>query len=122
MKKRVLIPFIAAFVLGIFGFVGAAAQGEAPEKIEKSMCLACHGSFDDIAAATAEYKTAEGAAVNPHRYVPHAEKKDVPECVECHTPHPIPLESKEQVVRPKNLDWCYGCHHMRDFQTCKTCH
>jgi predicted CXXCH cytochrome family protein len=121
--KKVFVPLVLALILGTFSFLGAAAQEEKQkEKVEKSVCLACHGSYDEIAAKTAGYKTPDGETVNPHQYIPHSEKKDIPECVECHVPHPIPPESKEQVQKPKNLDLCYSCHHARNFQVCSTCH
>lgn len=110
-------------VLGTFTFVGADVQGDAEEKkVEKSMCLACHGSFDAIAAATADYKTPQGETVTPHQYVPHEEKEDIPECVECHVPHSKSPESGEEVVKPNNVDWCYSCHHTSNLMPCSTCH
>jgi hypothetical protein len=92
-------------------------------KVEKSVCLACHGTFDEIAAATADYVAPSGETGSPHRYIPHAEKTDIPECIECHKPHPIPPECEEQAAEPANIDWCYnGCHHVRNLQPCSACH
>jgi len=123
MAKKFLVFAVLVLVLGIFAFVSAIAQDNAGEKmIEKSVCLACHGTFDDIAAATADYKAPSGETVTPHRYIPHTENQEIPECVECHKPHPIPPESKDQVVKPDNIDYCYSCHHMRNFQPCTACH
>lgn len=103
---------------------GAPAADAAEEiKVDKTMCLACHGSFDDIAAATADYTAPSGETVTPHQYVPHQENPEIPECTECHKPHPIPLESKDQVVKPKKIDWCYAsCHHMNNLMACSGCH
>jgi hypothetical protein len=124
MGKRFFLPVVLVFVLGAYSFFGAIAQDKTQEKkIEKSTCLACHGSYDDIAAATADFKTSSGETVTPHQYVPHEEKTDIPECIECHKPHPIPLESKEQVVKPNNIEWCYtSCHHVKNLQPCSACH
>lgn len=109
---------------------GAQAAGDTSSadaaqevKLDKTMCLACHGSFDDIAAATADYTAPSGETVTPHQYVPHTENPEIPECTECHKPHPIPLESKDQVVKPEKIDWCYAtCHHMNNLMPCSGCH
>jgi hypothetical protein len=86
-------------------------------------CLACHGSYDTLAEKTSQFKATSGETVTPHQYVPHAEKKEIPDCTECHIEHPVPLEDKSKVVIPKNLDWCYSsCHHANNLQPCKTCH
>jgi hypothetical protein len=124
MKKKLIIPVVIALMSGACFLVRAVPQEAGQEtKVEKSVCLACHGTFDEIAAATADYVAPSGETVSPHQYVPHAEKKDIPECIECHKPHPIPPESKEEVVKPDNIDWCYNsCHHMRDLQPCGACH
>jgi hypothetical protein len=124
MGKRYFIAAALFLVLGVFSFIGAVAQDAKEEKkIEKSVCLACHGSYDDIAAATADYVTPSGETVTPHQYIPHKENPEIPECVECHKPHPIPPESKEQVVKPDNIDYCYNsCHHIQNLQPCSTCH
>ena len=53
----------------------------------------------------------------------HQLEVEVEECAECHESHPIPLESMEQTVKPKYIDWCYTrCHHNWDFQSCISCH
>ncbi|MEJ2111409.1 MAG: hypothetical protein P8Z37_16160 [Acidobacteriota bacterium] len=131
MSKKLCVSAVIVLVLGMVSFVGTAAQeavqeeqeAQQPEKVEKSMCLACHGSFDDIAAATADFKAPSGETVSPHQYVPHTEGQEIPECINCHVPHPIPPESKDQVIRPEKIDWCYAsCHHMNDLQPCGKCH
>lgn len=123
MEKKVFIPIVVVFVLGTLTLAGAIPQEDQTEKVEKSLCLACHGSFDDIAAATAEYTAPSGEVGTPHRYIPHSEKEFIPECVECHVPHPIPPESKDQVIRPEKIDYCYAsCHHPQDLQPCSACH
>jgi hypothetical protein len=99
-----------------------ADKKEAP-KPEAQKCLDCHKSFDKIAADTADYTTPSGETTTPHRYIPHAEKKDIPECTECHKPHPVPLKSKEEAVKPDNIDFCYSsCHHAHNLQPCNSCH
>jgi hypothetical protein len=122
MNKKLSVLALFVLIVGTYSVV-AAQNGSQPEKVEKSLCLACHGSFDDIAAATAGYKAPSGEVGTPHRYIPHAEKQDIPECVECHKPHPIPPESKDQVVKPDNIEFCYAnCHHARNLQPCSACH
>jgi predicted CXXCH cytochrome family protein len=88
----------------------------------KATCLMCHGPFDKLIAATAGYKMQSGEQEiesSPHRYVPH-DTKDIPECIYCHEPHPVPLTSTEGLPKPK-ATWCYGCHHKKVLQ-CGTCH
>lgn len=85
----------------------------------KDACLACHGPFDKLIAATAGYTPPNSPKQSPHRYVPH-DSKDIPECSNCHQPHPGPLTST--VGLPKaNVQWCYTCHHKRVLE-CGTCH
>ena len=124
MAKKLIVPFVVALLLGAFTLASAVPPDDTqPEKVEKSLCMACHGTFDDIAAATAEYTAPSGEVRTPHRYIPHAEKTEIPECVECHVPHTIPPESGEQIVKPEKIDYCYlGCHHAQNLQPCSACH
>ena len=127
-KFYVVIALMLTLALGAFGLAGTVSQENAPAKKEdpkeaKPQCLDCHGPYDKIAAATAKFTAASGETVTPHQYVPHADKKEIPECKECHLSHPVPLKSKDDVVKPKDVDWCYkSCHHMNNLQPCKTCH
>jgi hypothetical protein len=113
-------------MLSVFTCIGAVQQnggGEQEKKVGKDVCLACHGSYDDIAAKTADWKAPSGETVTPHQYIPHEEKTEIPECTECHIPHPMPPESKDQVVKPTKIDYCYdSCHHIKNLQKCSTCH
>jgi hypothetical protein len=85
-------------------------------------CLACHGPFDKLAAATADYEAPSGEKTSPHKYIPHSDKSALPECTECHRPHPVPLEDKSAVVKA-TVEFCYtNCHHTRNLQACSTCH
>ena len=124
MAKKRIILIAAALVLGAFTLAGAIPQeGSSDRKVVKTQCLACHGPYDKLAAETADYKAPSGETVTPHQYIPHAEKQDIPECVECHTPHPIPFEPGYKVVIPNNIDFCYdSCHHIRNLQPCSACH
>jgi hypothetical protein len=142
MLKKFCWVVTVSLIFAVVSFVGAAAQedtqatenapttGGTPAadaagemKLDKTVCLACHGSYDDLAAATADYKAPSGETVTPHQYVPHKEDPEIPECTECHKPHPIPPESKDQVVKPTKIDWCYAtCHHMNNLMPCKGCH
>jgi hypothetical protein len=128
---KTFAPFPAALALILLFFFVCLATGvalqDSPNKEEKKItaktCLACHGSYDKIAEATADFKAASGETATPHQYVPHAEKKEIPECIECHLPHPVPLEDKSKVVKPTNVDWCYtSCHHAHNLMPCKSCH
>ncbi len=128
MERRFTLLVVCSIVVLLFGafvFAMGAAQQEADKTKETvaQKCLGCHGSYDKIAEATAKFKASSGETVTPHQYVPHADKKDIPECTECHTPHPVPLEDKSKVVKPNNVDWCYSsCHHASNLQPCQTCH
>lgn len=111
--------FTWAFILALLMLNGSlpAAAAEAASSTEE--CLKCHGPFDKIAAATANYPMPSGEKTTPHRYVPH-KSKDIPECANCHKPHPLPLTSKAEVPKPET-DYCYKCHHAEVLQ-CGTCH
>ncbi len=86
---------------------------------QNAICLACHGPFEKLVAATADYAWPNGEKTSPHRYLPH-DSKDIPECSNCHKPHPVPLVSTEELPKP-SVQWCYKCHHRRVLQ-CGTCH
>ena len=130
MKKSSFLFLGALILLSAFGAFalasGMAVQestGESETDAVVKTCLACHGSYDDIATATADFTAASGETVTPHQYVSHEEKKDIPKCTECHVPHEIPLEDVSTVVKPDNVDWCYqNCHHAYNLQPCSTCH
>jgi hypothetical protein len=129
MGRKFGLCSIAGLLMLMFGAL-AIYPAAAPQEIKTvetkgvaKKCLACHGSYDTLAEKTSKFKATSGEMVTPHQYVPHAEKKEIPDCTECHIEHPVPLEDKSKVVIPKNLDWCYSaCHHANNLQPCKTCH
>jgi len=90
----------------------------------KDVCLDCHGPFDELAKSTTGYVAPSGEKATPHRYIPH-DKKDpsaIPECSNCHQPHPVPPPSPMAVPKA-SVDWCSGtCHHENNFTPCKVCH
>ena len=92
----------------------------------KDRCLNCHGPFDKLAAATPNYMAQSGERITPHRYVPHDSKeaKAIPECYNCHQPHPVRPALTDLAALPKpNVQWCYtSCHHENHFTPCKNCH
>jgi cytochrome c nitrite reductase small subunit len=93
---------------------------ESPTGSSKDACLLCHGSFDELISATANYTWPEDEKkTSPHRYVPH-DSKNIPECIYCHEPHPVPLTSTEGLPEP-NPQFCYSCHHEQVLE-CGTCH
>jgi predicted CXXCH cytochrome family protein len=102
----------------------APAAPTAPANVTAT-CLACHGPYDKLMAATATYAGwSNGEVTSPHRYEPHLSKaaKDIPECTNCHRQHPVPPTASDIAALPKpDPSWCYGCHHMRVLQ-CGTCH
>jgi hypothetical protein len=119
-----VIVLTSSLVLGLYGPAIRTFSQEVDGKIGKDKCLGCHGPYNDkLANKAVQFKTAEGETVMPHQYVPHDEKKDIPECTECHAPHTIPLKDKSTVVKPADLKWCYTyCHHKNNFQRCNECH
>ena len=130
MEKRSLLYFGVLFLISVFGAFALATGEDGQESSEETetevaaqTCLACHGSFDDIAEATADFTTSTGETSTPHRYIPHDDKEGIPECIECHMPHEMPLEDVSTVVKPDNVDWCYeSCHHAYNLEPCSTCH
>ena len=119
---------LGILLVGTISLLTAAAPQESAKTTEKKTvaqtCLACHGSFDKLAEKTANFKASSGEIGTPHRYVPHAEKTDIPECTECHfVPHTVPLEDKSKVAKPDNITYCFNsCHHATNLQPCKNCH
>jgi hypothetical protein len=96
-------------------------------KDSKNDCLGCHGPYDKIIEATANYTAPSGEKTSPHKYVPHDSKREeeIPECSECHTAHPLdPLPAPGSIDLSKvSVQWCYtACHHEKDLTSCKKCH
>ena len=117
---------VSLLLFGASTFFAVAAL-QIPTSIETKdvakKCLACHGDYDKLAEKTSKFKASSGETVTPHRYVPHTEKTEIPDCTECHIAHPVPLEDKSKVVKPQKIDWCYSaCHHAGNLQACKNCH
>jgi hypothetical protein len=94
---------------------------------DKTACLSCHGPYDKLATATADYSGWEGGEkTTPHRYVPHESKdaKDIPECTPyCHDTHPVPPTANDiAAMGEPSVRYCYGlCHHTHTL-VCGTCH
>lgn len=140
MKRDIRFEFIVAFVAMVTVMVsmqvsllpaGAAAASPSVNPntpvnaASKETCLSCHGLFDKIAASP-NYQAPSGEKISPHRYVPHAvrDAKAIPECSNCHEPHPVPPTTSGLAALPKpEVQWCYtACHHKNTFQLCKDCH
>jgi predicted CXXCH cytochrome family protein len=109
--------------------VNVPAQAPATESGRKAEddCLQCHGPFDKLTEASANYIAPSGEKTSPHRYVPHDSKKeqDIPECSRCHTAHPLsPLPAKGSIDLSKvGVQYCYDtCHHDKSLESCKNCH
>jgi len=103
----------------------ARAKGSATAaKPEGNRCLRCHGPFDKLVKKPAKYTAPSGEKINPHRYVPHDSKlvKDVPDCTNCHTPHPAKPRKGSIDLTKVTVQWCYGCHHVNNLTSCKECH
>jgi hypothetical protein len=100
-------------------------------------CLSpsCHGSFEKVEQASSNYVTPSGIAVDPHRTVdtqsmatawdnPHLTGKDIIQCSTCHKNLPPMPPASADAVPNANIDYCYGCHHTKTFESCKSssCH
>jgi len=124
MKKPSRILHICSSILALTLLLSESATGASTAspaaQSAKETCLECHGPFDKLIAATANYTMPSGEKMSPHRYVPH-KSKDIPECSNCHTPHPVPLTSTEGLPTPKT-DYCYTCHHAGVLIECRACH
>jgi len=127
MKKRVLFVGTVVFCLLAMTVSFGTSQTNPPAIANsKDVCLNCHGPFDKLAAATSNYKAPSGEVITPHRYVPHDSKeaKGIPECSNCHQPHPAEPTASDLATLPKpDVQWCYtACHHKNNFEPCKDCH
>jgi hypothetical protein len=78
--------------------------------------------------ASANYKTEDGIAVNPHTFIdtsdpkPHSTGKGIPDCTNCHKPHPLPPPPAAQIPKG-DVEYCFSaCHHQRNFTPCSQCH
>ena len=103
-------------------------KGETPEsklpkklsskdKVETETCLACHGSWEDLAEKTADCDVltdTNGLVVNPHDLVEGHEDKLT--CTSCHSVH----EEDAEIAKDAALA-CKSCHHSGVWE-CGTCH
>jgi hypothetical protein len=131
MKKKIKritlwgLFFALVFILSLYLSHSMEVAHAADKAAEgPAACLACHGSFDDLVAKKASFKTDRGETVNPHQYIPHNKKtaENVPNCTDCHSKHPVPPEGKIDLSKG-NVDSCFlACHHAQNFEPCSSCH
>lgn len=86
-------------------------------RFPNELCLRCHGDYKQLAEKTKDSKaftTLDGRIINPHDVsaTVKADGHDRTECYNCHKVH--------ETTRP--IDYCYGCHHSRQLNSCKECH
>lgn len=84
------------------------------EPMSSEACLSCHGSWEELAAKTADSTSLTdkaGRTVNPHD-VPKTEGHDEATCFNCHSIH-------KEADEPGS--YCKSCHH-EDLYECGTCH
>ena len=101
---------------------GVTADDRMPKRLRKAkigeeLCLSCHGSYEELAAATQEDQMlvdGVGKTVNPHD-LPAVEDHQKIDCLDCHSMH------KEQSSMATAMNTCTGCHHAGTFE-CGTCH
>ena len=85
--------------------------------IDEQACFACHGSYEELAAKTADSAVltdAKGTVVNPHAR-PAGEGHAGQTCADCHALH------SGEPVQETAPEFCISCHHTNDDQ-CHTCH
>lgn len=113
-------------ITGSTGAAGTRPVAGAAERPSANDCLDCHGPFNKLIEATANFQASSGEKTSPHRYVPHDSKQavDIPECTNCHKPHSLAsLPSKGDIeLSAVSVEWCYSCHHEKNFKSCKECH
>lgn len=85
--------------------------------IDESACFSCHGSYDELAAKTAELALltdSEGTTVNPHAMPENNEHADT-DCASCHVMH------ASEPAEESAPEYCESCHHAGVY-SCHTCH
>lgn len=89
---------------------------------QKNKCLSCH-PWDKLTETGPGFPAPDGVIIKPHVYVPHNQKEtgSIPECLNCHVPHPVPLKSKTDRQKA-NVIWCISCHHTGEMKACNACH
>ncbi len=127
--KKIFMGVFASMAL--FAFVVAAGPGNvgaAGQDTSKARCLMCHGPYEKLAAKPPFFKgfdpkQSKITAVNPHQYWPHEDKteKGIQDCVFCHKPHKENMKPGDKTEKA-NVEKCFGCHHDKTFDRCKTCH
>lgn len=128
MKKLLPPTFIilacAAFVI-LAGMGNAGAQ---KQDTSKAACLSCHGPYEKLVAKPPSFKGVDPGkskitTVNPHQFWPHEDKteKGIQDCTTCHKPHKVPFAPSDTVEKA-TVEPCFGCHHDKTFDRCKSCH
>lgn len=101
----------------------ASVSETAPKKLKKtevdeSTCIACHGAYEDIAAATLDklVTDSKGTAVNPHEApsLTDGHEGNIT-CTSCHSMHKTANATDDAHAT------CLNCHHEDVFE-CGTCH
>ena len=128
MKKLLMCAFIVSAFLGLLFSAVPGNAAAAEQDISKARCLMCHGPYEKLASKPPVFKgfdpgQSKITAVNPHQYWPHEDKteKGIQECTFCHKPHKENMKPGDKVERA-DVEKCFGCHHDRTFERCKTCH
>jgi hypothetical protein len=105
----------------------APSAPAAPGNGAAATCLGCHGPYEKVVKASEGYVLPDGTKINPHTSMdpgatkPHPYEKRIFECANCHTMHPLPVASVKDVPKP-NVEFCFSCHHERNFDACSKCH
>lgn len=85
--------------------------------IDESACFSCHGSYDELAAKTADLALltdTDGTTVNPHAIPENDDHADT-DCASCHVMH------TSEPAEESASEYCESCHHAGVY-SCHTCH
>ena len=85
--------------------------------VEEATCPGCHGSYEELAARTADSSALtdkSGTVVNPHD-LPESGDHGGIACNDCHSVH------EAAPAADTAAEYCRSCHHM-DVYECGTCH
>lgn len=128
MNNRRSCVFISLVFLTFIASAGIGNAEATKQDTSKAKCLMCHGPYEKLAAKPPFFKgfdpkQSKITAVNPHQYWPHEDKteKGIQDCTLCHKPHKPDIRPGDKVEKA-DVEKCFGCHHDRTFDRCKTCH
>jgi len=126
--KKLLTPGLAILACVAFVILTGANAQTPKQETPRAACLKCHGPYEKLVAKPPSFKgfdpgKSKITTVNPHQFWPHEDKTDkgIPDCATCHKPHKVPF-TPGTTVEKATVEPCFGCHHDKTFDRCKSCH